>query len=216
MNDTSGAAPSRADAGTATRAELLAAARKAFAVKGFDGASIRGITREAGANLGAVTYHFGSKDALYAAVLEDGLRPLAARVQEAVASAGSARERMLRVVRAYWAHFEVHPDLPRLLLQEVAAGKPPPPVVLEILIGMKEAIAGLHVEGTEDGSVRAGHSVLTALSVISQPIYLTLVAPMLRTFAEVDLADPAMRDIAIEHVVAFVRAGLEPHPEIPS
>lgn len=199
--------------GAATRADLVKAARKLFTQKGFDGASVRAITREAGANLGAVTYHFGSKRDLYGAVLEAGLRPLAARVQDAVASEGTARERMLRVVEAYFAHFEVHPDIPRLLLQEVAAGKPPPPVVLEILLGIKEAVAGLQVEGTEDGSVRTGHPVLTALSVISQPIYLTLVAPMLRAFGDVDLADPETRRAAHDHVIAFVRAGLTPDTE---
>jgi len=213
MNHPNHAVVSSVDTGTATRADLLAAARKVFALKGFDGTSIRTITREAGTNLGAVTYHFGSKRALYGAVLEAGLRPLAVRVSDAVTSSGTARERMLRVVEAYFAHFEVHPDLPRLLLQEVAAGKPPPPVVLEILIGMKEAIAGLQEEGTRDGSVRPGHPVLTALSVISQPIYFTLIAPMLRAFAGVDLSDAATRATALEHVVAFVRAGLEPHSE---
>ena len=202
--------------GAATRAELVGAARKLFTQKGFDGASIRAITRAAGANLGAVTYHFGSKRDLYGAVLEEGLRPLAARVQDAVASDGSARDRMLRVVEAYFEHFGAHPDIPRLLLQEVAAGKPPPPVVLEILLGIKEAVAGLQVEGTKDGSVRQGHPVLTALSVVSQPIYLTLVAPMLRAFAGLDLDDPETRRAAHAHVIAFVRAGLTPDTETES
>ncbi|HUP51685.1 MAG TPA: helix-turn-helix domain-containing protein, partial [Longimicrobiales bacterium] len=83
--------------GDATRADLLAAARRLFAQRGFDGTSVRAITREAGANLGAVTYHFGSKRALYAAVLEQGLRPIAQRVRAAAASEGTAMERMLRV-----------------------------------------------------------------------------------------------------------------------
>ncbi|MSR21683.1 MAG: TetR/AcrR family transcriptional regulator [Gemmatimonadetes bacterium] len=200
----------RADVGAATRADLIAAGRRLFGQRGYDGASIRAITREAGTNLGAVTYHFGSKRGLYAAVLEQGLRPIAARVDAAVRSEGTSLDRMLRVVEAYFEHFEEHPDLPHLLLQEVAAGKQPPDVVLEIIRGVKEAIAGLQVEGIADGSVRAGHPVLTALSVVSQPIYLALVAPLLRTVGPVDLAHPAMRRLALEHTLAFVRAGLTP------
>lgn len=157
-----------------------------------------------------MTYHFGSKRALYAAVLEQGLRPLAARVAEAARSEGPALERMLRVVEAYFEHFEAHPDLPHLLLQEVAAGKKPPAVVIEIIRGVKESIAGLQVEGTTDGSVRPGDPLLTALSVVAQPVYLALVAPMLRSVGRVDLADPSQRRRALEHTVAFVRAGLEP------
>ena len=202
--------PSRHRRGDATRADLLASARRLFSQRGFDGTSVRAITRQAGANLGAVTYHFGSKRGLYAAVLEQGLRPIAERVGEAAASAGTALERMLRVVQAYFEHFESHPDLPHLLLQEVAAGKKPPPVVVEIVRGVKETIAGLQIQGMEDGSVRAGDPVLTALSVVSQPVYLALVAPLLRTVGPLDLADPGARRRVLEHTLAFVRGGLEP------
>jgi AcrR family transcriptional regulator len=188
----------------------LAAARHLFGQRGFDGTSIRAVTREARTNLGAVTYHFGSKRALYAAVLEQGLRPLAARVAEVARSEGPALERMLRVVEAYFEHFEAHPDLPHLLLQEVAAGKKPPPVVIDIVRGVKETIAGLQVEGASDGSVRPGDPLLTALSVVSQPVYLALVAPMLRTVGPMNLADPSQRRRALDHTLAFVRAGLEP------
>jgi AcrR family transcriptional regulator len=181
-----------------------------FGQRGYDGASIRAITREAGANLGAVTYHFGSKRGLYAAVLEQGLRPIAARVQAVGESEGSGLDRMLAVVEAYFEHFELHPDLPHLLLQEVAAGKHPPPVVLDILRSVKDTIARLQSEGAADGSVRPGHPVLTALSVVSQPVYLALVAPLLRTVGPVDLAQPATRRLALEHTLAFVRAGLSP------
>lgn len=199
-----------AEVGAATRAELIAAGRKLFGQRGFDGASIRAITTEAGANLGSVTYHFGSKRDLYSAVLEDGLRPMASRVRAAAASDGTALERMLSIVRAYFEHFETHPDLPHLLLQEVAAGKKPPPVVLDIIKGVRDTIASLQVEGEADGSVRPGHPVLTALSVVSQPVFLTLVAPLLRTVGPVDLTRPADRRAALEHALAFVRAGLEP------
>ncbi|HSH75133.1 MAG TPA: TetR family transcriptional regulator [Longimicrobiales bacterium] len=199
--------------GAATRADLIEAARSLFAQRGFDGTSIRAITRDAGTNLGAVTYHFGSKRALYAAVLEQGLRPIADRVRAAARSGGPAIERMLRVVEAYFEHFEDHPDLPQLLLQEVAAGKKPPTVVLEIVRGVKETISGLQVEGIADGSVRAGDPVLTALSIVSQPIYFALVAPLLRTVGPLDLADSATRRHALEHTLAFVRAGLEPRQD---
>jgi AcrR family transcriptional regulator len=201
---------SRADAGAATRTDLIAAARKLFGQRGFDGTSVRAITKAAGANLGSVTYHFGSKRALYAAVLEEGLRPISARVRAAATSGGTALERMLRVVEAYFDHLGAHPDLPHLLLQEVAAGKQPPAVVLDIIKGLRETIAGLQIEGERDGSVRPGHPTLTALSVVSQPVFLTLVSPLLRAIGPVDLGQPASRQMALAHSLAFVRAGLTP------
>lgn len=212
MNDTIHTAEPR-DSGAATRADLIAAGRTLFAQKGFDGTSVRALTTEAGTNLGAITYHFGSKRGLYTAVLEDGVRPLARRVARAAQAEGTARERMLGVVEAYFDHFTDHPDLPHLLLQEVAAGKEPPDVILEIVQSVKQTIARLQIEGADDGSVRPGHPVLTALSVVSQPIYMTLVAPLLRRVAGVDLTDPEDRGQVVAHTLAFVEAGLRPHGE---
>jgi AcrR family transcriptional regulator len=53
-----------------TRAELIAAAAKAFAHHGFHGASIERIAAEAGYSTGAVYWHFKGKDDLFLAVYE--------------------------------------------------------------------------------------------------------------------------------------------------
>lgn len=54
-----------------TKEALLAAAIAVFADKGFDAATVRDICGRAKANVAAVNYHFGGKDALYVAVLEE-------------------------------------------------------------------------------------------------------------------------------------------------
>lgn len=48
----------------ATRDRILDAAERLFMAHGYDGTSMRQITSEAGVNLAAVNYHFGSKEAL--------------------------------------------------------------------------------------------------------------------------------------------------------
>ena len=48
----------------ATKAAVLVAAERLFALHGFQSVSVRDITAEAGVNLASVNYHFGSKDAL--------------------------------------------------------------------------------------------------------------------------------------------------------
>jgi AcrR family transcriptional regulator len=199
--------------GEATRRALIASGRRLFAQKGFDGSSVRAITRLADANLGAITYHFGSKRELYTAVLEQGLRPLAERIVQEASGSGTARYRMTRVVRAYFEHFEKHPDLPHLLIQEVAAGKAPPPVVAETLQSVISALARLQAEGNDDGSIRPGHPVLTALSVVAQPVYMTLVAPMLERFGGINLRDAETRVRVVAHAAAFVDAGLRSDAE---
>jgi AcrR family transcriptional regulator len=53
-----------------TRKNLLDAATKIFAEKGYSDSSVRAITRKAGANQAAITYHFGGKEGLYREVLK--------------------------------------------------------------------------------------------------------------------------------------------------
>lgn len=204
-----------ADPGEGTRTALIAAGRSLFASRGFDGASVRAITERAGTNLGSVTYHFGSKRGLYTAVLEDGLEPLARRVTAASSSGGSALDRMTAIVSAYFAHLREHPDLPHLLLQEIAAGKDPPALVVRTLERVMGVLRSLHAEGVEEGSIRAGHPLLTGLSIIAQPVYLSLISPMLQRVAGLDLSDDDTRDLVVAHATDFVRNGLRPtapHP----
>jgi len=52
-----------------TKLALINAAGKLFADKGFEGTSVRAIAEEAGANIAAVNYHFGSKENLYTEAL---------------------------------------------------------------------------------------------------------------------------------------------------
>ena len=54
--------------GVETRERLLETACSVFAAKGYQDASIAEICDRAGANVAAVNYHFGGKDALYAEV----------------------------------------------------------------------------------------------------------------------------------------------------
>ena len=48
------------------RDELLGAARRVIGRDGFAGATVGTITREAGASLGLLNYHFGSRDEVVA------------------------------------------------------------------------------------------------------------------------------------------------------
>jgi AcrR family transcriptional regulator len=56
-----------------TRGKLLRAAIRVFAEKGFEGATVRDICSEAGANVAAVNYYFGSKERLYESVIKESI-----------------------------------------------------------------------------------------------------------------------------------------------
>jgi AcrR family transcriptional regulator len=59
-----------------TKRAILDTAERLFAAHGFKATSLRAITSEAEANLGAVNYHFSSKDELILAVLRRRMKPL--------------------------------------------------------------------------------------------------------------------------------------------
>ena len=89
-----------------TRDRILDAAERLFVEHGFDGTSMRMITSAANANLAAVNYHFGSKDALVQAVFR---RRLTALNQERLgeldrleAEAGGAPLKPSRIVEAFF------------------------------------------------------------------------------------------------------------------
>jgi AcrR family transcriptional regulator len=90
-----------------TRESLFLAAEKLFAVQGIDGASLRAITQEAGVNLAAVHYHFGSKEGLVKALLAHRLRPLNDRRLELLSAAekkaGSGPPDLEEILRAFVA-----------------------------------------------------------------------------------------------------------------
>ncbi len=60
-----------------SRAAILAAARRAFAAHGYDGATIRGIAGQAGLDPAMVPHFFGSKQGLFVAAMEFPVDPAA-------------------------------------------------------------------------------------------------------------------------------------------
>ncbi|MBN2508390.1 MAG: CerR family C-terminal domain-containing protein [Verrucomicrobia bacterium] len=97
--------PSRPARPGATRDRVLDAAERLFAERGVDAVSIRDITGAAGANLGAINYHFGTKDNLITAVFDrrigqvsqDRLRALDA-VEKAAAGRPPTLEALLEAM----------------------------------------------------------------------------------------------------------------------
>jgi AcrR family transcriptional regulator len=61
---------------TATRERILRAAERCFTEHGFEGSSLRQITRLARVNLAAVNYHFSSKRELWLEMMQRRLGPL--------------------------------------------------------------------------------------------------------------------------------------------
>jgi AcrR family transcriptional regulator len=67
--------PGRRPGSADTRGEILAAARKVFAEKGFDKATVRGIAREAKVDPALVHHYFDTKEGMFAAAMRLPITP---------------------------------------------------------------------------------------------------------------------------------------------
>ncbi|GAA3147884.1 TetR family transcriptional regulator [Nonomuraea roseoviolacea] len=67
--------PGRRPGSADTRGEILAAARRVFAEKGFDKATVRGIAREAQVDPALVHHYFDTKEGMFAAAMRLPLTP---------------------------------------------------------------------------------------------------------------------------------------------
>lgn len=85
-----------------TRQALLDAAEELFAEHGIDGASLRSITRRAGANVAAIHYYFGSKEGLVQEVFTRRLAPLSEERLARLDACGAPGEQTLEcILRAF-------------------------------------------------------------------------------------------------------------------
>lgn len=101
-----------------TEERIFLAAERLFADRGFDGVSVRDIVHEAGVNLAAVSYHFGSKSALLLSIFRRRTRELNrerhALLREAIARNGGSPP-LRDILRALLA--------PPILWRDPASGK---------------------------------------------------------------------------------------------
>jgi AcrR family transcriptional regulator len=157
--------------GPATADRLLRTARRLFAARGYDQASVRAITRGARANLGAITYHFGSKWNLYATVVDQMFGAMADRLAAAAAPPGPATDRLSRLVDALFAFFVDFPEAPRIIMHALARGGQPPEAAVPHLRRNLDTITRVVRDGQAAGELRAVDPFLVTFSLLSQSIW---------------------------------------------
>ena len=95
----------QAERTAATRERIMRAVVESIAEIGFQKTTANEITRRAGVTWGAVQHHFGGKDGILDAVLEESFDRFAARLAEVPTNGASLAERVSAFVDIAWAHF---------------------------------------------------------------------------------------------------------------
>ncbi|HSI60454.1 MAG TPA: TetR/AcrR family transcriptional regulator [Ideonella sp.] len=105
----------------ANEADILRAAEQVFARAGYGGATMNEIAERAGLPKANLHYYFGSKQALYSAVLRDTLSAWLAGT-DAITPQADPREALSRYIRAKMALTAQRPDASRVFANELLHG----------------------------------------------------------------------------------------------
>ena len=136
------------------RQELLDAAVRVFAWKGFRAARVGDIAEEAGVAHGLLYHYFDSKDELLETIFHDTWTELLAAMRDVEESAAPAREQLRGVAAILLRSWRRDPDLVSVLVREVARS----PHLQERLEEVGEAFAAIRrmiERGQADGDFRA-------------------------------------------------------------
>ncbi len=101
---------------------ILDAARGEFARHGFGGARLQDIAARAQLSHPTLLYHFGSKEGLYAAVIEQAMHDWAAMTSLAIADGKSGFDRVATLIDAGFAFFATHHDFVVIWRREAIEG----------------------------------------------------------------------------------------------
>ncbi|GAA4209278.1 TetR/AcrR family transcriptional regulator [Microbispora amethystogenes] len=156
---TGDARPLRADA-RRNRARILEAAETVLARDGMS-ASMRAVAREAQVGLGTIYRHFPDQEALYHAVIVEGVLRLLAEAETLPADAGEAFFGFLGRVVADARRRKTPADL------LTAAGADPKAGTAEASRGMRNVIERLLLAAQESGAVRSDVRMPELLALLS-------------------------------------------------
>jgi AcrR family transcriptional regulator len=156
-----------------TMADIMEVATEAFAREGLSGARIDEIAARTRTSKRMIYYHFGSKEALYLAVLEAAYRRLRSVELGLDLEARRPDEALRQLVRSTFDHHHANPDTVRIIMNEnlhYGAYIKKSSVIQKLNVPAIDATKRILERGEKDGVFRRGidplelHMTISALS----------------------------------------------------
>ena len=156
-----------------SREALLAAGTELFAERGFDGVPVSAIARKAGVNKAMISYHFGGKRELYAAILAATFGEIVAEVERIAASPVPAPQALRELMAAIGdTASRRHPHFCTMMLREVLTGGARlEPASLTGPLRVLAAVQRIVERGVREGSFRPVDPLLTHLSLVGSLVF---------------------------------------------
>ena len=196
--------------GGGTKAQILAVALRHFAADGFNGTSLNDIADEVGVARSSLLHHFPSKDALYRAVVLDEFGDWFDLLGEAIGTVDHGWPQVEKVLRVAFRFFEERPEFVRLARREALDGSI---VTAELAAGLRplfERGAAWLEQEMDGGRLRrydAAQLIITGYGAVLS--YLSDAA-LITALLDADPLTPDALALRREHVLALLRAAIEP------
>ncbi|HEX4757210.1 MAG TPA: TetR/AcrR family transcriptional regulator [Terracidiphilus sp.] len=201
-----------------TKERIFAAATRIFAERGFDGARVDQIAASARVNKQMLYHYFGSKDALFTAVLERAYRGI--RGEEAALELTSlpADEAILRLVEFTWNHYLRNPYFIRLLNSEnqmEARHLKASPATREINASHIAVMRKLLRRGRHEGTVRSDLDPMQLnVSIAALGFFYLMNRHTLSTVFERDLGSARMLNKRLAAMKDIIRCWIRPQRSV--
>ncbi len=171
-------APSRQRRKQARPAELTAAALELFVEKGFAATRLEDVAARAGVSKGTLYLYFDSKEALFKAVIQEGIVPVLEQGADLVDSyQGSSAELLRTLIREWWLRVGANHlgGVPKLMISE-ARNFPQLAAYYNdtVITRGRELLRRILLRGIGGGEFRAV-DVETAIDVIFAPVLMLLI-----------------------------------------
>lgn len=197
-------------AGSRNRDAILAAARRHFARDGFKATTLRAIADEAGVTPAMLHYHFGNKEGLYFAVVEQVAEPMLHEL-------GGMRE--LPGIEGLKAFFEIymrtiaaHPEIPSLVMHDVlgSSGRIRSQFAQRFARRGREMMSMLIRRAQQDGDIDADMDVeLGVISLLSLALFPFLAAPLIREVFGIEWDEQQLEKLIAQQRKVFLHGNLD-------
>lgn len=191
---------------------ILLAALEEFAARGFDGASTTAIARRSGVTQPLIHYHFGSKEGLWRATVNEAFNRL---IREFIADiptptpGGDARRNFLEVVRNLVRFCGRYPQLPRLLYTELPVPSRRSAWLMDTwvrpMVVQVTAMHGQFARKSRMQDLPAGH-VVAAITGAAGTFF--ALGDFMKNAYGLDPSDPEVIDRHADVLVALLEGGL--------
>jgi TetR/AcrR family transcriptional regulator len=176
-----------------TRARLLEAAKHLFARHGLHGVAVAEIAKRAEVSVGMINHHFGGKDELYRACLDEFAEIRLRALDRFLAPPASEAELVVRVKLLIGDLLDLHlahPDVVAILLRDVNAAELWGPELEKKLYEFTPRLAKFFAQALKLGLVRADVDPI----VVASALYLSLSALLQADAHRARVSGASLRD----------------------